>query len=76
MGYILAGLLHGVVFLYVGDSIPPRSLHMCLIDLSILPGTTKYTISEEWHVCPVDLVEGYMCNTEQTLVQHGHPAQS
>ena len=70
MGHTLAGLSHGVVLLYVGDSIPLCSLHVCLIDLSILCGTAKYTVSGDWYICPVDLVASLraQCRTDTIFV--------
>ena len=69
MGHTLTGLLHRVVFLYIGDSIPLRSLHVCLVDLSILRGTAKFMVSGDWYVCPVDLVASLcvQCRTDQCL---------
>ena len=74
MGHTLAGLLHRVVFLYVGDTISQHSLHVCLVDLSILRGTAKYTVSGDWYICLVDLVASR--NAGQTRSLCGCPAKS
>ena len=42
--------------IYIDNRIPLRSLHMFLIALSIQCGVSKYTVSGDWYVCPVDLV--------------------
>ena len=42
--------------IYIEDRIPLRSLHMFLVALSILHGVSKYTVSGDWYICPVDLV--------------------
>ena len=69
MGHTLAGLSCGVVFLYVEDSIPLCSLHVFLVDLSILRGVSKYMVSGDWCICPVDLVASLrvQCRTDQLL---------
>ena len=65
MGHTLAGLLCRVVFLYVEDSIPLHSLHVCLVDLSILHVAAKYMVSGDLYICPVDLVAS-LCAQHRT----------
>ena len=62
--------------IYVEDSIPLHGLHMFLVALSILRAVSKYTVSRDWYVFPVDLVANLcaQCRTDRLL--EWHPAKS
>ena len=51
------------------NQIPQCSLHVFLVALSLLRGVSKYTVSGDWCVCPVDLVASLcvQCRTDQLL---------
>ena len=53
--------------IYIEDSIPLCSLHMFLVALSMLRGVSKYMVSGDWYVCPVDLVASLcaQCRTDR-----------